>query len=194
MALYSYKGGFPAELPYTIFLANGTGRTNSATFTNAELVSAGYVGPYTMPVLAADQKISWDGVALTAVAKTAAELAVDLTTAKAQKLADLADLRWRMETSGIILNGVPVATDDRSKLLILGKRTKAAADPDMTFQWKAPTGFVTLTAAQMLAIADAVEAHVQGCFTREGVLAAQVEAATTLAELGAIDITSGWPA
>lgn len=132
-------------------------------------------------------------VTYTVVDPTAEEIAAAFEQRKANALAALADIRWQKETGGITLNGLKVATDDRSKLLILGKRTKAAADPSLTFQWKTPTGFITLTAEQIVAIADAVEAHVQACFDREAALVLEIEAAKNPEQLAAIELGQGWP-
>lgn len=81
------------------------------------------------------------------------------------------DLRWQMETAGILFNGVAVATDDRSKLMLSGARQKAATDPDFETTWFGPdpedTGTV-LTAALIIAISDAVLAHVDACFATYG--------------------------
>ena len=46
---------------------------------------------------------------------------------------------------------------------------------------------MTLTAQQILGMADAVRAHVQGCFDREAGLAAQVQAAETVEAVQAIN-------
>lgn len=104
-------------------------------------------------------------------------------------------LRWEREVAGIVINGVPVATDDRSKTLILGKRAKARENPDMTFRWKTAGGtWVELTGSQIIAIADAVADHVQACFDREGELHDLIDAAgPDAADVLAVDITTGWP-
>lgn len=75
--------------------------------------------------------------------------------------------RWQKETAGIMVNSVPVATDDRSKMMLMGARLAAQADPDFTTQWKTPAGFVTLDAATFIALSDAVLAHVDACFATE---------------------------
>lgn len=59
-------------------------------------------------------------------------------------------------------------------------------DEKYSCRWKTESGFVELTAPQILAIADAVRAHVQSCFDREAELLLLIEAATTEAELEAI--------
>ena len=47
--LYSLNQAFPQELPFRITLADGTTRTDPSTFTDAELTSWGYTGPFTRP-------------------------------------------------------------------------------------------------------------------------------------------------
>lgn len=78
-----------------------------------------------------------------------------------------ADVRWRKEVGGITVGDVQVATDDRSKLLIAGARIKADSDPEFTTKWKTPSGRVQLDAATIIAMSDAVLAHVDSCFEIE---------------------------
>lgn len=75
--------------------------------------------------------------------------------------------RWQKEVGGIVVNGVPVATDDRSKMMLMGARLAAQADANFTTRWKTPAGFVTLDAATFIALSDAVLAHVDACFATE---------------------------
>ena len=78
------------------------------------------------------------------------------------------DKRWQKETGGFELNGLHIATDDRSKLMISGARVAAEADPEFTTSWKAADGaFVTLNAGQIIAISNAVLSHVSDCFAIE---------------------------
>lgn len=113
-----------------------------------------------------------------------APLAVDL-------YAYAADKRWRIETGGITVGGVPVATDDRSKTMIMGARIKADADPNYTVGWKTEAGFVTLNATQIVAISDAVLAHVDACFDAEAAVLAGIDAGN-IATIAAIDAFD-WP-
>ena len=101
---------------------------------------------------------------------------------KADKRSELAASRWHAETSGV--NGI--RTDRESQSMITGAALKAMQDSEYTCKWKTEGGFVELTAVQILAIADAVRAHVQGCFDREAELLALVDAATTPEELEGI--------
>lgn len=119
-----------------------------------------------------------------------------LEEAKAERLELLADKRWSVETAGCLVGGMAAATDDRSKIMIEGARTAASANPSYAISnFKvAPGSFITLTAPQILAVSDAVRAHVQACFDNEAVISSQIAAAATNAAVDAVDITAGWPA
>lgn len=49
MSMYSYKGGYPTPLPFSITLPSGFTRTDPTTFTSEEIALAGYTGPFTEP-------------------------------------------------------------------------------------------------------------------------------------------------
>lgn len=105
-------------------------------------------------------------------------------------LALIAARRYEAEVSGITLGGIPVATDDRSKLLINGAALRATRETGYTLRWKTGDGFIDLSAEQVLAMADAVADHVQACFDREAELQAAVADGSITAEL----LEQGWPA
>lgn len=72
-----------------------------------------------------------------------------------------------------------IATDDRSKTMIMGARIKAAGDADFTTPWKAADGtFTRIDAATIMAVSDAVLAHVAACFDKEEVVASGIESGT----------------
>ena len=97
---------------------------------------------------------------------------VDLAAYTAQK-------RWEKEIGGIEVNGLTVATDDRSKMMPSGARVAAMADPGFTTAWKGSGGsFVPLDAVAVIAISDAVLAHVSACFVLEAQVKAGIEAGT----------------
>lgn len=87
--------------------------------------------------------------------------------------------RWEMEVGGIEVNGVVVATDDRSKTLIAGARMGADKDPNFTAHFKPAGGpFVEIDAVSIIAISDAVLAHTQACFAIEASVASSIHAGT----------------
>jgi len=101
----------------------------------------------------------------------------------------IAARRYTAETSGTVIAGMPIDTDDRSKTLINGAALRAYRNTDYVLRWKTSDGFVDLPAAQVLAIADAVSEHVQLCFDREDALLGAVADGSISAEL----LEQGWP-
>ncbi|MPR62113.1 DUF4376 domain-containing protein [Ochrobactrum intermedium] len=96
--------------------------------------------------------------------------------------------RWEKEVGGIEINGLTVATDDRSKTMISGARVAAMANPNFTTSWKGASGeFVPLDANAVIAISDAVLAHVSNCFAIEAQVLADIEGGviTTIEQINA---------
>ena len=109
-----------------------------------------------------------------------------LSIAKAKKLRELAAARYAAEIAGMTMNGMKVRTDRESQAMITGAALAATQDMDYTCRWKTENGFVTLTAAQIVAVATAVRSHVQAQFDREAELTAQVKAAETIEAVEAV--------
>jgi len=108
---------------------------------------------------------------------------------KRQKLSDLAAYRYGRETAGV--GGFK--TDRESQSLLTGAALAATLDPAYTVDWKGEAGWVTLDAAQLLAAAQAVRAHVQACFSAEKTHGAAIEALAGFQEAVGYDFTAGWP-
>lgn len=99
-----------------------------------------------------------------------------------------ADRRWQKEIGGIVVGSIPVATDDRSKLMITGARVAAMADPGWSTVWHGADGnSYPIDVAAMVAISDAVQAHVNATFAAFAAVKAAIEAGeiTTAAEVDA---------
>ena len=129
---------------------------------------------------AAGSRVGW--AAVTDVVISDAPDEIVLQDARDSKKAEIAAARFEAETAGI--DGIK--TDRESQALITGAALKAMQDSTYSCRWKTESGFVELTAPQILAIADAVRAHVQSCFDREAELLPLIEAAESQEELNAI--------
>jgi hypothetical protein len=105
----------------------------------------------------------------------------------------VATYRWRVETGGITINDMLVPTDRDTQSKLIAARILAKEDATYSIRWKLASGFVTLDAATLIAIADGVRAHVQACFDREDEIVTDINAATTHAMLETISITAGYP-
>jgi len=101
-----------------------------------------------------------------------------------------ADKRWRVETGGTSLGGLTILTDDRSKLLMNGAYNAAKADPEWSTKLICSDGsrqFVQ--AAQMIAIGEAIEAHVNSTFVAYSDVIDAIEAGTITDRAG----VDAWP-
>ena len=110
---------------------------------------------------------------------------------KAQKKAKIAAERYEREIAGVEVNGITIDTGRDSQALITGAALAAVIDGEYSLNWKTSTGFIHLTAPEIIAVAQAVRAHVQTCFDREAELCALVDAAETAEDLDEIIIS--WP-
>lgn len=106
---------------------------------------------------------------------------------KTAKYDEISAARYAAETGGCTVDGVTIATDRGSQALLTAAVVSARLDLEFKTRWKCADGrFVTLDAMQLRAIGDAVIAHVEQCFAREGELCEQIDAAQTPEELDAI--------
>lgn len=111
--------------------------------------------------------------------------------------------RWQIETGGLTLHtGVHVATgiDDQNRITSVIANAELAGVESVDF--KAASGWVSVTVAELKAVAAAIALHVQQCFTAERVHHEAIDALEQLhAEdaqalqqaLAAYDIEQGWP-
>lgn len=77
----------------------------------------------------------------------------------------LATYREQKITEGITVNGLTLGGDDKTMLRVAGARIKADADPTFTTKWN---GSTVLNAAAIIAVSDAMLAHVDKCFDAYG--------------------------
>ncbi|MEX2450372.1 MAG: DUF4376 domain-containing protein [Rhodospirillales bacterium] len=125
---------------------------------------------------------------------TAAVEPIPIEDVRAAKLAALAAYRYDREVGGFDFSGAHVTADDRDKTLIIGARTMAKEDSEYAKDWKvAPGQYVTLDATALIALGDALEAHVSACFANEKTHSDAIVAFEDAADIAAYDFTTGWP-
>ena len=97
--------------------------------------------------------------------------------------------RYAIEVGGVATALGRVATDDRSKVMILGSRMAAQLDPAWSRVWLFAAGAsATVRAAEITAMSDAVQAHVAGVFAAfETIKAAITAVPPTITTMAAID-------
>ena len=98
-------------------------------------------------------------------------------------------LRWQHETGGIDIGGVRVPTgiEDQNRI------ASALIGAPATLDFKAESGWVTLTLAELQGIAAAITAHAQACFTAERAHHEAIDALASLEAAGSYDVEAGWP-
>ena len=109
-----------------------------------------------------------------------------LAGVKAAKKQEIAAARYAAEIAGVAVGGVTVRTDRESQALITGAALKATQDGTYSCTWKAESGFVTLNAGTIIAVADAVRTHVQTCFDAEAAKCMLIDAAQTVEDIESV--------
>lgn len=119
-----------------------------------------------------------------------------LQEVKQARLAELATFRYHKEIGGLTLNGYFIATDDRSKTLLLGARmladTAIANNVNFSIDWKTENGFQPVNAQTIVALSNAMSQFVQHCFTVEAGHSAMINSLTTIEAVKGYSFNSGW--
>ena len=112
---------------------------------------------------------------------------VDMDTLKQGKLWQLADDRWREETSGFIYNGYEFHSDRESQDRFFQAYMASLSDPSFAVTWKTKDGWLEMTASDFITLYNEFQTFLQGLYQKEKSLQEQVEAATTTEELNEIE-------
>lgn len=101
--------------------------------------------------------------------------------------------RWAVETGGITVGGIPVATalDDQNR--ITSVLTAIALGGLEAVDFKTQAGWVRLTAEQIQGLGAAISAHIQACFSAERRHHEAVDKILTPAALALYDVDQDWP-
>lgn len=122
----------------------------------------------------------------------------DLDKLRASLLRSVSETRKRVEFSGTKIgpegSQKTLRTDESTQGKIAGAKAFLDNNPAETIDFRLASGeWLAIDAAQIQMIADAVGSHVQATFSRAKQLEDQIYAATTVPELWAVDLYSGWP-
>ncbi|MFG5121606.1 DUF4376 domain-containing protein [Methylorubrum sp. POS3] len=106
--------------------------------------------------------------------------------ARRELLAYAAHRRWELETAGAPFRGHRVATDDRSKILMMSAVMAAGLTPGWSTRWQfLDGGALKLSGADVTAMSLSVQAYVNGLFGRFAAIKDAIEAGeiTTTGEI-----------
>ena len=107
----------------------------------------------------------------------------------------LADHRWRRETGGVALpDGGAIDTTREAQAQVSSAFSALSSGMIESVEWKSRLGWVTVTLAEFSLIAGMVAKHVQACFSAERAVTLDIEAADTVDDLAALDITGTFDA
>lgn len=106
---------------------------------------------------------------------------------KAEKIAELANVRWQEETGGYIYKGHEFHSDRESQDRVFQAYMASLSDPNFTVTWKTKTGWLEMTASDFIALYNEFQTFLQGLYQKEKNLQALVEAATTIDGLNEIE-------
>ena len=129
------------------------------------------------------------GVNWTAQWETRAYTAAEFEAYQELTKVEVSSLASISREIGVEVDGLKVATDPESTSLLVG--AKQGGKPNRKVI--GTNGRATLTKAQFDNLVDAVDDLIQNVFDREYDLGELIDAATTKAEIDAIDIKGGWP-
>jgi len=108
-------------------------------------------------------------------------------------------LRVKNARKPVSYDGNQFDADAAAQQKLTGKLTYAQAtgkdnDSSWSMGWKtANNTFVQLSYADLENVVEAVNEQIQAAYNREAEILAQIEQATTIDELNAIDLMAGWP-
>jgi hypothetical protein len=112
---------------------------------------------------------------------------IDIEKLKAEKIAELADARWREETGGYFYNDHEFHSDRESQDRFFQAYMASLNDPSFTVVWKTKNGWLDMTASDFITLYNEFQAFLQGLYQKEKALQEQVKAATTIEELNEIE-------
>ena len=95
MKLYTQNGSYPKPIPFRIKLSNGQTRTDPTSFTEEEILDAGYIEVSEPPSITSEQVLEWDSQNIQWIVrdKTEQELQNELTNAKQNRLVYITESR-----------------------------------------------------------------------------------------------------
>jgi hypothetical protein len=108
-----------------------------------------------------------------------------------QKLSELANHRFQVETSNITIAGIQIKTDRESQSMINSAFTALSSGMIESTDWKGVDGWTSVTLEQLTPLATAVALHVADCFRKERVASGIIKELSE-GEIQVIDIPTLW--
>jgi hypothetical protein len=120
---------------------------------------------------------------------------LDLEVYRAQRLAELAALRWSKQQF-VSFMGRQAPADDVTlgRVMAAVMRAQIAQNPNADVRWKfGENDFVTLTVGDITNYGMVIGTQMRACFDNEDVLSAAIAEAADTQSLAEINLETGWP-
>jgi len=111
---------------------------------------------------------------------------LNLEQFKAEKIAELANVRWQEETGGYIYNGHEFHSDRESQDRVFQAYIASLNNPNFTATWKTKAGWLDMTAKDFIALYNEFQTFLQDLYKKEKTLQEKVRTVTTIKELEAL--------
>lgn len=122
---------------------------------------------------------------------------IPIEQVRESKLQEATDMRWQVMTGGMTLpGGIQVGTtiDDQNRITSVVANAALAGLTDVdSVDFKATSGWVSITIAEVKGIAGAIGQFVQACYSAERGHHDAIEALETREAIAAYDTGQGWP-
>jgi hypothetical protein len=115
-----------------------------------------------------------------------------VTDAQTQLLGALANARYEAQIVPVTINGVTVNADSASLTMLKSAIDYLNGSTTAMVNFKAVSGWTTLSLAQLQELAEAINAQIQTCFTNEYAHTQKIMKLDTIDTISAYDITTGW--
>lgn len=112
--------------------------------------------------------------------------------AQTQLLGSLATTRYEAQIAPVTINGVAVSADSTSLLMLKSAIDYLNGSTTATVNFKAISGWATVSLSQLQELATAINAQIQTCFANEYVHTQAILKLDTIDALSTYDLTTGW--
>jgi hypothetical protein len=189
MALYTRANDFPGPLPARLISSTGEYvYPGPDGYAGADIVDAGYFQVQDPPAIGPHETLSWDGSGWVLTDERTLQEAID-------KCLTALSARRRTAEENFTFNGTGIYLDEGTQARIDSAISGLERSPvGTTTPWQVSPGvFQDFDLATLEAMGLAAFNHVKACFENARTISGQITAATTIAEVDAVDTEVGWP-
>lgn len=120
---------------------------------------------------------------------------VTVESTLADRIADLAEIRFQRQMDGIVYKGHPIPGDPQSLNALMSILIASAAEDNVTVRWKDGDGsYFTIDKSDVHAMIKSIRKLTQDCYDNEYRILTLLKAETTIDRINRVKLITGWPA